>query len=113
MTTNHPEKLDEALIRPGRVDHQVAFGNATQTQIKELFERMYTNDLPRTKLIISSSPSVPSNPASVLTPPPTPVTSTSNGEPITSNGVAKVGIKEKGVAEEISEAELSEIAADF
>lgn len=22
MTTNHPEKLDEALIRPGRVDHQ-------------------------------------------------------------------------------------------
>jgi chaperone BCS1 len=28
-TTNHPEKLDEALIRPGRVDYQVAFGNAT------------------------------------------------------------------------------------
>ncbi|KAH7310358.1 BCS1 N terminal-domain-containing protein [Rhexocercosporidium sp. MPI-PUGE-AT-0058] len=88
MTTNHPEKLDEALIRPGRVDHQVAFGNATQTQIKELFERMYTNDLPRTKLVISSpSPSTsPSPPAAaallpvsatlaVPTPPATPVNS--------------------------------------
>lgn len=44
MTTNKPEKLDDALIRPGRVDLQVAFGNATQPQIKELFERMYTSD---------------------------------------------------------------------
>jgi mitochondrial chaperone BCS1 len=46
MTTNKPEKLDDALIRPGRVDLQVAFGNATQPQIKELFERMYTSDKP-------------------------------------------------------------------
>ena len=38
MTTNRPEQLDEALKRPGRVDHQVAFDNATQYQIKELFE---------------------------------------------------------------------------
>ena len=49
MTTNHPEKLDEALIRPGRVDHQVAFSNANQAQIRELFERMYTKDAPRVK----------------------------------------------------------------
>lgn len=47
MTTNKPEKLDDALIRPGRVDLQVAFGNATQPQIKELFERMYTSDKPK------------------------------------------------------------------
>lgn len=66
MTTNHPEKLDEALIRPGRVDHQVAFTNATQKQVKELFERMYTNDLPRIKLMVSSS-STPSSPASTIT----------------------------------------------
>ncbi len=46
MTTNKPEKLDDALIRPGRVDLQVAFGNATQGQVKELFERMYTSDKP-------------------------------------------------------------------
>ncbi|KAI9650997.1 hypothetical protein NHQ30_001034 [Ciborinia camelliae] len=56
MTTNHPENLDEALIRPGRVDHQVAFTNATRHQIKEIFERMYSKDPPREKLIAATSP---------------------------------------------------------
>ncbi|KAI6512313.1 hypothetical protein MCOR14_000744 [Pyricularia oryzae] len=44
MTTNRPESLDDALIRPGRVDLQVAFSNATQEQASELFQRMYTTD---------------------------------------------------------------------
>lgn len=44
MTTNKPEALDEALIRPGRVDLQVGFSNATQEQAKELFVRMYEAD---------------------------------------------------------------------
>ncbi|OTB05228.1 hypothetical protein M426DRAFT_320042 [Hypoxylon sp. CI-4A] len=44
MTTNTPEQLDEALIRPGRVDLQVAFTNATREQAKELFIRMYEGD---------------------------------------------------------------------
>ncbi|KAM7208745.1 putative mitochondrial chaperone BCS1-B [Naviculisporaceae sp. PSN 640] len=44
MTTNKPESLDEALIRPGRVDLQVGFSNATQEQAKELFVRMYEAD---------------------------------------------------------------------
>lgn len=56
MTTNHPEKLDEALIRPGRVDCQVAFTNATRHQIREIFERMYSKDPPREKLIATTSP---------------------------------------------------------
>ncbi|TGO53121.1 hypothetical protein BOTNAR_0304g00150 [Botryotinia narcissicola] len=56
MTTNHPEKLDEALIRPGRVDCQVAFTNATRHQIKEIFERMNSKDPPREKLIATTSP---------------------------------------------------------
>lgn len=41
MTTNKPESLDEALIRPGRVDVQVGFKNATSEQATELFYRMY------------------------------------------------------------------------
>jgi mitochondrial chaperone BCS1 len=44
MTTNRPESLDEALIRPGRVDLQVGFTNATKQQAMELFERMYEAD---------------------------------------------------------------------
>jgi chaperone BCS1 len=41
MTTNHPEKLDEALIRPGRVDVKEYLGHATPYQIREMFLRFY------------------------------------------------------------------------
>ncbi|KAJ3498355.1 hypothetical protein NLG97_g1185 [Lecanicillium saksenae] len=41
MTTNTPESLDSALVRPGRVDMQVRFTMATQLQTQELFQRMY------------------------------------------------------------------------
>lgn len=46
MTTNLPSSLDEALIRPGRVDMKVQFTNATRSQITELFTRMYSSDTP-------------------------------------------------------------------
>ncbi|KAL3422942.1 mitochondrial chaperone BCS1 [Phlyctema vagabunda] len=72
MTTNHPEQLDEALIRPGRVDHQVAFSNATQSQISEIFERMYSIDLAPTATLPLAQQSTPS---STLTPPATPTKS--------------------------------------
>ncbi|KAK3897705.1 BCS1 N terminal-domain-containing protein [Staphylotrichum tortipilum] len=41
MTTNKPEALDRALLRPGRVDQQVEFFNATSGQAEELFMHMY------------------------------------------------------------------------
>ncbi|KAI1751642.1 P-loop containing nucleoside triphosphate hydrolase protein [Xylaria castorea] len=44
MTTNVPESLDDALIRPGRVDLQVQFTCSTKEQAKELFIRMYEGD---------------------------------------------------------------------
>ncbi|KOS17192.1 putative mitochondrial chaperone [Escovopsis weberi] len=47
MTTNKPESLDEALIRPGRVDVQVSFTNATSSQATELFHRMYEASRPK------------------------------------------------------------------
>ena len=44
MTTNFPEKLDDALIRPGRIDMRIDFSLATHYQICELFTRMYSPD---------------------------------------------------------------------
>jgi SpoVK/Ycf46/Vps4 family AAA+-type ATPase len=38
MTTNHPEVLDAALIRPGRIDVQVSFGNAKKELIAEMYQ---------------------------------------------------------------------------
>ncbi|RUP45161.1 hypothetical protein BC936DRAFT_148537 [Jimgerdemannia flammicorona] len=37
MTTNHKEQLDPALIRTGRMDLQLEFGNCTFDQIQRLF----------------------------------------------------------------------------
>jgi chaperone BCS1 len=45
MTSNHPENLDEALTRPGRVDVRIPFSLATHTQIKDIFMRMYGIDI--------------------------------------------------------------------
>ena len=42
MTTNTPETLDAALIRPGRIDHQVSFTLASRSQIHDTFLRMYS-----------------------------------------------------------------------
>jgi mitochondrial chaperone BCS1 len=44
MTTNHPENLDAALIRPGRVDLQIKFPLASRHQIEEIFFRMYWSE---------------------------------------------------------------------
>lgn len=41
MTTNHPERLDAALVRPGRVDLQAYIGDATESQILGMFDRFY------------------------------------------------------------------------
>lgn len=48
---SHIEKLDDALIRPGRIDVRVHFGHATQRQAHELFSKFYpalpdNSDLP-------------------------------------------------------------------
>lgn len=37
MTTNHPEVLDEALIRAGRCDSKYVFGHCDKQQIKEMY----------------------------------------------------------------------------
>lgn len=41
MTTNHKERLDPALIRPGRADVHCEINNPTREQIERLFLRFY------------------------------------------------------------------------
>ena len=41
MTTNDIERLDPALIRPGRCDLQVKFDAASKLQIKNMFTRFF------------------------------------------------------------------------
>ena len=41
MTTNYPEKIDEALIRPGRFDFKYEFKKTTKKIIKEMIQFKY------------------------------------------------------------------------
>ncbi len=41
ITTNHPERLDPALIRPGRIDRRFEFGYAKERQVRRLFVDFY------------------------------------------------------------------------
>ena len=41
MTTNHIEVLDEALLRPGRIDYKLYLGKASERQRIELYRRFF------------------------------------------------------------------------
>ncbi|EME41710.1 hypothetical protein DOTSEDRAFT_73940 [Dothistroma septosporum NZE10] len=47
MTTNHIDRLDDALIRPGRVDMTMQLGNASRWQMEQLWDRFYSEQDPR------------------------------------------------------------------
>ena len=44
MTTNKPEVLDKALIRPGRIDYKINFTKATIDDIKNILNFYWTTD---------------------------------------------------------------------
>jgi len=46
ITTNHPEKLDEALIRPGRIDMTVKFDRCTIQDTIDIVEMFYEEKFP-------------------------------------------------------------------
>eukprot|EP01087_Luapelamoeba_hula_P017600 TRINITY_DN5560_c1_g3_i1.p1 TRINITY_DN5560_c1_g3~~TRINITY_DN5560_c1_g3_i1.p1 ORF type:complete len:281 (+),score=53.08 TRINITY_DN5560_c1_g3_i1:458-1300(+) len=49
LTTNHPERLDPALVRPGRVDLRVDFPAATVEQAEGLFLHFYPGEVALSK----------------------------------------------------------------
>lgn len=50
MTTNHIDKLDSALIRPGRMDHKIEFENANKEQIIQIIKYFYNKDISKKTL---------------------------------------------------------------
>lgn len=46
MTTNSPESLDKALVRPGRVDLHIRFELPSKEEMRELFLSMYKETTP-------------------------------------------------------------------
>ena len=59
MTTNYRERLDPALIRPGRVDVEIEFGYASKETIRRVFTELYKGlyDLPEPQN--TSPPKIP------------------------------------------------------
>ncbi|KAI3326290.1 P-loop containing nucleoside triphosphate hydrolase protein [Xylariaceae sp. AK1471] len=51
MTTNKPERLDSALVRPGRVDMKVMLGNISRKSAEQMFVRMFTPDIESSPLV--------------------------------------------------------------
>lgn len=68
MTTNHLEKLDKALIRPGRVDMTVKFDRADTGMISAIFRAIFApiegDDAPSSSAKSASSSSSPSSSSS-------------------------------------------------
>jgi len=42
FTTNYPQRLDPALVRPGRVDLRLKIGHCNEDQIQRLFRNFFT-----------------------------------------------------------------------
>ncbi|KAJ8124100.1 hypothetical protein ONZ43_g105 [Nemania bipapillata] len=54
LTTNKPDRLDSALVRPGRVDMKVMLGNISRKSAEQMFIRMFAPDIESSPLAANS-----------------------------------------------------------
>ena len=54
MTTNYVERLDSALIRPGRVENIQFIGHCTQHQLQTMFTRFYPDQTQETAAMFAA-----------------------------------------------------------
>ena len=45
ITTNHPDKLDKALVRPGRIDMALEFGRCTSLDVVDIYKNFFQKDI--------------------------------------------------------------------
>merc|ERR1711963_880065 len=64
ITTNYPEKLDKALIRPGRIDMKVHFGPMNGKNIIEMYKHYFEMD-PPANITVDQLPDLKWTPAEV------------------------------------------------
>lgn len=50
ITTNHPDKLDKALLRPGRIDMKIHFGKCSKRTCSEILELYFNKKLDETSM---------------------------------------------------------------
>jgi chaperone BCS1 len=50
ISSNHYDKLDSALIRPGRIDINLKLDNVSRTILKQMYEKYYIQNIDETKL---------------------------------------------------------------
>lgn len=46
MSSNHPEKLDKALVRPGRIDMTLEFKKLTRENVNNLYKLWFGRSIP-------------------------------------------------------------------
>ena len=63
MTSNHPEVLDPALIRPGRIDMIINFDRSTKAEVQEIYSGLVGKSIPDN--IINAIPDKKYTPAKI------------------------------------------------